>query len=312
MLHLPTHTERRHLKCRFLQISWIIDFCTCFMNRLKCHLLQLVLTNWFTFWSKGGMWCLLEILPITLQRRGQELKSCMSSEVLGNLFAPVVEENGGKNRYVCSHSPVSESKESLSQSIHTSGIDQVRCLQRGWREESPSVPQKEKGRSNWVYSMQWELGSGDDGCVAEEVTYTEPEVSDLTKPFAVMRKFLIDTQYVFTCEGIRVHHCSWYRWLTRDNRRQERVSAGVNKGSAYFQPAGCLGQQDLRVWHRWVEDIQVVWAPWDSYVDWGDENWSHEVPGSYWLHQVIRGKSPNSCPSERLFSIFNATYKDDQ
>ncbi len=97
MLHLPTHTQRKHLKCRFLQISWIIDVCTCFMNRLKCHLLQLVLTNWFTFWSKGGMWCLLEILPIDLQRRGQELKSCMSSEVLGNLLAPVVEENGGKN-----------------------------------------------------------------------------------------------------------------------------------------------------------------------------------------------------------------------
>ncbi len=28
---------------------------------------------------------------------GQEIKSCMSSEVLGNLLASVVEENGGKN-----------------------------------------------------------------------------------------------------------------------------------------------------------------------------------------------------------------------
>ena len=39
----------------------------------------------------------MEILPIDLQRRGQELKSCMSSEVLGNLLAPTVEENGVKN-----------------------------------------------------------------------------------------------------------------------------------------------------------------------------------------------------------------------
>ena len=33
----------------------------------------------------------------TLVSMGQELKSCMSSEVLGNLLAAVVEENGGKN-----------------------------------------------------------------------------------------------------------------------------------------------------------------------------------------------------------------------
>jgi hypothetical protein len=33
----------------------------------------------------------------TLASMGQELKSCMSSEVLGNLFDPTVEENGVKN-----------------------------------------------------------------------------------------------------------------------------------------------------------------------------------------------------------------------
>ncbi len=33
----------------------------------------------------------------TLSSMGQDLKSCMSSLVLGNLLAPVVEENGGKN-----------------------------------------------------------------------------------------------------------------------------------------------------------------------------------------------------------------------
>jgi hypothetical protein len=33
----------------------------------------------------------------TLSSMGQDLKSCMYSQVLGNLLAPVVEENGGKN-----------------------------------------------------------------------------------------------------------------------------------------------------------------------------------------------------------------------
>ncbi len=33
----------------------------------------------------------------TLTSMGQDVKSCMSSLVLGNLLAPVVEENGGKN-----------------------------------------------------------------------------------------------------------------------------------------------------------------------------------------------------------------------
>ena len=36
-------------------------------------------------------------LSLTLTSMGQEFKSCMSSEVLGNLLSPIVEENGGKN-----------------------------------------------------------------------------------------------------------------------------------------------------------------------------------------------------------------------
>jgi hypothetical protein len=132
---------------------------------------------------------------------------------------------------------------------------------------------------------------------------------------------------------------------------EERGSAGANKDSVYFQPAACLGQQDLGVGHRWVVDIQGLWAPWDSSSDWSDESRSHQIPVSDCFHQVIRGKegyqgeghirllwlvevklcntvrihvrvlhvlhvvltnSPNSCPPERLFSIFNATYNDDQ
>jgi hypothetical protein len=48
-------------------------------------------------------------------------------------------------------------------------------------------------------SIQWELGSGDD--VEGQVTYTQPEVADLSKPSAVMGKFLGDAQYSFTLEA---------------------------------------------------------------------------------------------------------------
>jgi hypothetical protein len=49
-------------------------------------------------------------------------------------------------------------------------------------------------------SIEWELGSGDDGYIAGQVTYAEPELSDLSKPSAAMGKFLSDTQYAFTLE----------------------------------------------------------------------------------------------------------------
>jgi hypothetical protein len=49
-------------------------------------------------------------------------------------------------------------------------------------------------------SIEWELGSGDDGYLAGQVTHTVPEVSDLSKPSAAMGKFLSDAQYAFTLE----------------------------------------------------------------------------------------------------------------
>jgi hypothetical protein len=49
-------------------------------------------------------------------------------------------------------------------------------------------------------SSEWELGSGDDGCIAGQVTYAEPEVADLSKPSAPMGKVLTDAQYAFTLE----------------------------------------------------------------------------------------------------------------
>ena len=49
-------------------------------------------------------------------------------------------------------------------------------------------------------SIQWEIGSGDDGYVDGQVTCTKPEVSDLSKTSVTMGKFLSDTQYAFTLE----------------------------------------------------------------------------------------------------------------
>ena len=36
------------------------------------------------------------------------------------------------------------------------------------------------------------------------------------------------------------------------------------------------------------------------------------LPGFTYVLCAVLTNSPNSCPSERLFSIFNATYDDDQ
>ena len=76
-----------------------------------------------------------------------------------------------------------------------------------WAGEVP--PTRVRGRiTKWAskragteqLSIEWELGSGDDGCRAGQVTYTQPEVADLSKPSVTMGKFLSDTQYAFTLE----------------------------------------------------------------------------------------------------------------
>jgi hypothetical protein len=55
-------------------------------------------------------------------------------------------------------------------------------------------------------SIEWELGSGDDGYIAGQVTYDEPEVSDLSKPSAAMGKFLMDAQYAFNRNHMSMVH----------------------------------------------------------------------------------------------------------
>ena len=39
---------------------------------------------------------------------------------------------------------------------------------------------------------------------------------------------------------------------------------------------------------------------------------SGTLPGFTYVFRAVLTNSPNSCPPERLFSIFNATYNDDQ
>ena len=45
--------------------------------------------------------------------------------------------------------------------------------------------------------------------------------------------------------------------------------------------------------------------------DWWKSN-STTLPGFAYVLRAVLTNSPNSCPSERLFSLFNATYNDDQ
>ncbi len=76
-----------------------------------------------------------------------------------------------------------------------------------WAGEVP--PTRVRGRiTKWAskragtekLSIEWELGSGDDGYRAGQVTYTQPEIADLSKPSTDMGKFLSDSQYAFTLE----------------------------------------------------------------------------------------------------------------
>ena len=45
--------------------------------------------------------------------------------------------------------------------------------------------------------------------------------------------------------------------------------------------------------------------------DWWKSNCA-TLPGFAYVLRAVLTNSPNSCPSERLFSIFNETYNDDQ
>ena len=148
----------------------------------------------------------------TLASMGQELKSCMSSEVLGNLIVPVVEENGGKNDLsMWGHvmqGRVSHVGGKFLSLVSVNGV--IFSIDPHWWDWAGEVPPTSvRGRiTKWSskragteqLSIELELGSGDDRYRAGQVTYTQPEEADLSKPSADMGKFPSDTQYEFKLE----------------------------------------------------------------------------------------------------------------
>jgi hypothetical protein len=89
-------------------------------------------------------------------------------------------------------------------------------------------------------------------------------------------------------------------------------SADANEGSAYFQPAACLGKKisvsdidGLKIFKLYKHpeirpQIEVM------------KTNCATLPAFAYVLRAVLTNSPNSCPPERLFSIFNSTYNDDQ
>jgi hypothetical protein len=76
----------------------------------------------------------------------------------------------------------------------------------------------------------------------------------------------------------------------------------------------------LKMWYHWLH--QVIRGKegyqWQGHIrlriDLSDL-WKSNcatLPGFTYVLRAVLTNSPNSCPSERLFSIFNTTYNDDQ
>ena len=61
-----------------------------------------------------------------------------------------------------------------------------------------------KSRGREQLSIEWKLGIRDDGYVPGQVTYTEPEISDLCKVFTLKGKFLCDPKFSFTLVNNRL------------------------------------------------------------------------------------------------------------
>ena len=123
---------------------------------------------------------------------GQKLKSCMSSEVLGNLLVSIVEENGGKNDVsMWAHvmqGRVSHVVEILLSLTSDKGVN-VTINTHWWDWSGEVSPTRVRGRiTKWVskragteqLSIEWELRSGDDGYLDGQVTYTVSEIADLS------------------------------------------------------------------------------------------------------------------------------------
>jgi hypothetical protein len=278
---------------------------------------------------------------------------------------------------------------------------------RGWLERRMSVPLLDadnlvrqyikwvlKRPIKWVskragieqLSIEWELGSGDDGYIAGQVTYAEPEVSDLSKPSASNGKFLTDAQYAFTLEPyvngtpaptlvtkeVDMALAAPFLLVNPDFSKTEVVKAYAHsivapaidywkqtiegkkgdqlermKTVRIFNPLHVLGNKisesdidglkifkfyehpeirpQIELMKTEVMQYQALAGSIKSFEerkdskgkdtfalsDWWKSNCA-TLPGFAYVLRAVLTNSPNSCPPERLFSIFNATYDDDQ
>jgi hypothetical protein len=183
------------------------------------------------------------------------------------------------------------------------------------------------------------------------VTYAEPEVSDLSKPSASMGKFLTDAQYAVTLEPyvngtpppilvtkeVDMAVEAPFLLVNPDFSKTEVVKAHVHtivspaidywkqtiegkqgdqlermKVVRIFNPLYVLGNKIS------VGSIKSFEERKDSkgkdtfdLSDWWKSNCA-TLPGFTYVLRAVLTNSPNSCPPERLFSIFNSTYNDDQ
>ena len=235
-------------------------------------------------------------------------------------------------------------------------------------------------------SIEWELGSGDDGYLAGQVTYTVPEVSDLSKPSATMGKFLSDSKNAFTLEPyvngtpaptlvtkeVDMSMAAPFLLVNPDFSKTEVVKAYAHtivapaidywkqtiegkKGDQLermkvvriFNPLHVLGNKisvsdidELKIFKFYehpeirpqielmkteVSKYQALAGSIKSFEerkdskgkdtfdlsDWWKSNCA-TLPGFTYVLRAVLTNSPNSCPPERLFSIFNTTYNDDQ
>ena len=214
-------------------------------------------------------------------------------------------------------------------------------------------------------SIEWELGSGDDGYITGQVTYTEPEVSDLSEPSAAMGKFLTDAQYAFTLEPyvngtpaptlvtkeVDMALAAPFLLVNPDFSKTEVVKAYAHsivapaidywkqtiegkkgdqlermKAVRIFNPLNVLGNKSqIEVMKTEVMKYQALAGSIKSFEerkdskgkdtfdlsDWWKSN-SVRLQGFAYVLRAVLTNSPNSCPSERLFSLFNSTYNDDQ
>ena len=85
-----------------------------------------------------------------------------------------------------------------------------------------------------------------------------------------------------------------------------------NESTRYFQENSGHGVPGSGCLHKSFEERKDSKGK-DTFdlSDWWKSNCA-TLPGFAYVLRAVLTNSPNSCPPERLFSLFNATYNDDQ